>query len=306
MVINLKNSFFIGILLILFSSCMEIEGNGEFIEKNLDYSGFKKVSISIPANVQYYISENYGVKIYAESNIIDELDIYIRQDELNFTFDNSFYEKINIKEPISIHISSPQLNSIKASHSSKILIKDALMTSSFECTLSGASQLSMDQLSVDHFRGKFSSASQCNISGLTANDVLINSSGASEVSIQKCQIETLQSKLSGSSDLQIIGGVCGSMDLQLSGASRFQSPHVISQDVFLTASGASNAQIQAKKSLLGKASGASSIYYYGMDNPQIKTSGGAKVESIFLGGSNNSQNNLDKESDMDYDAIDQE
>lgn len=112
-----------------------------------------------------------------------------------------------------------------------------------------------------------SGASDYIISGtLVANSLRIKLSGASEIK-GAINIENLQIDISGASLVQI-NGAAQNLKINTSGASDVKNYDLVADNCVADLSGASDVKITVNKSLIAKASGASTLYYKG--NPEKK------------------------------------
>ena len=119
--------------------------------------------------------------------------------------------------------------------------KNEIKTENFFLKLSGASHLEMD----------------INASGSVEADL----SGASHASL-KLVAETVDADLSGESNISLIGKT-KKQKVTTSGASSYKAYDLLSKDVVVQASGASNIQLTVDDTISGFASGASNIKYKG-------------------------------------------
>lgn len=115
------------------------------------------------------------------------------------------------------------------------------------------------------------------ISGtLVANSLRIKLSGASQIK-GSANIQNLQIDISGASLVQINGTV-QNLKINASGASDIKKYDLVADNCVADLSGASDVKITVNKSLVAKASGASTLYYKG--NPENKDVSSEGASSI--------------------------
>ncbi|MFZ9718579.1 MAG: GIN domain-containing protein, partial [Chitinophagaceae bacterium] len=127
---------------------------------------------------------------------------------------------------------------------------------------------------------EISGASNIKIDGSwKGRDAKILLSGASDIK-GDLALDYLQFKQSGASNAKLSGKV-GSLDLHVSGASDFKGYDLITDSGKVEATGASDVQITANKSLSITASGASDVKFKGAVNyVPIRSTGASSVERV--------------------------
>ena len=108
------------------------------------------------------------------------------------------------------------------------------------------------------------------------DDMDFELSGASSSDL-KIKCNKLDVDISGAANINL-SGYAANIDLECSGASNFKAFELEADDAKIDCSGASNVKISVTKSLIGEASGASSITYKG--NPakvDVRTSGASDI-----------------------------
>lgn len=108
----------------------------------------------------------------------------------------------------------------------------------------------------------------------------VDVSGACKVEIDGVTGSDFDIGLSGASELTL-GGQCSQLQAEVSGASSLKASSLQAARAIVDVSGASNAAVNASDSIIGSASGASSIRYSG--NPEkanVNTSGASSAQSM--------------------------
>lgn len=258
-------------------SCNEIEGNGILASRTIDHSGFSKIALSLPAEVRFSISDQFSISISGESNIIEDLEAEITQDELKIDFEDNINFRYRATKPIVIYISAPQLSKLRISGAAKFVSQDTLANANLHLRASGASQIFLSAVAADQLDINLSGTSEAQVKQLQGENLSLSTSGSSEIHIGHSKTQTLKSKSSGASTIQIQSGEANEQQVSVSGSSTFRSPELRSEVVAVRASGASTVGVHAEKSLEISASGASNVSYSGNPELSTKSSGASRI-----------------------------
>ncbi len=159
----------------------------------------------------------------------------------------------------------------------KSKVKDGVLELSTKGSINNASSFKVN-ITVAHL-DKVDISGACKLSSpdrFDEQDIEIDASGASKL-IFKVKTNHLDIDASGASTV-ILTGFANNADMEVSGASKLKAYELEINTADIDCSGASHAYINAKESLKGESSGASSITYMG--NPKIvdiETSGAGSV-----------------------------
>lgn len=155
-----------------------------------------------------------------------------------------------------------------------------LNSQTFDLSLSGASKVNIDVYQGIEFDAELSGASSLNLQSCNASDVNIDLSGASTAFINNLKATSFDLDMSGASLTNITLGNTSTIDADISGASTLKASLFEIESGEVDLSGASQMFIKVNKSLVGSASGSSTLNYSGEGAVNVKTSGGSKVSKI--------------------------
>lgn len=207
-----------------------IRGSGELVTAQFDVDDFDSIDVSNAFDATIAVGEQPFVEVLANENLIDELDVRIRNGTL----------MVGLRDGISLHsgrleatIRVPELVALDVSGASEVKVTGSSgSTQRFD--VSGASDLE-----VIGMRGSVtidvSGSSDVEMQG-TATDVVVESSGASDLRFDLVGVERATVDLSGASSVEFaeVDVVTG----DLSGASDLTVP--ASADVRVSISGSSD------------------------------------------------------------------
>ncbi|KAA4196483.1 DUF2807 domain-containing protein, partial [Bacteroides ovatus] len=120
------------LMLVSATACAErITPSKNYVTKKVNVGSFNAISTSSSVDVIYTQSSGgQDVEIYAPDNLVDYIDVRVEGGVLKVGFKsprNNF--SINGKYKKEVRVSAPAVNSLKASSSGDIIIKNGLKTS---------------------------------------------------------------------------------------------------------------------------------------------------------------------------------
>jgi hypothetical protein len=160
----------------------------------------------------------------------------------------------------------PTLNSVRLSGATDLYSSDTFPGENIDIQLTGASEID-EALRISSQRVKLqcSGASEVSLALDQTKDLAMIASGASEIDIRATGLAYSKLGISGASEVSLDGDG-GRGDWTVSGASELDADDFNMQELSITVSGASDAEVRSSETLTARAGGASSIHYAG--NPE--------------------------------------
>lgn len=219
-----------------------VSGNGHLENQAFDFVGFNKLEISHAFVVEITRSDSFSIRITADSNLFEYMDIkklgttlYVGLQKNHTYFDTTQ----------RAYITMPDIRGLVASGASRVDMTDFNSTNDLKLEASGASQLEL----ID----------------IEAGDTNIEVSGASRI-FGKLLMQSGNFNVSGASTLEL-EGTAENIKADISGASSGKLEAFSIVDANMAVSGTSNATINLSGRLDADVSGASRLYYMG--NPTL-------------------------------------
>lgn len=218
------------IAVIVFSSCniidqKRVKGNGHVISKAYNLKDFAQIDIGDNMDVYIRQGADYDVKIETDENLFKYLDVNVHEDKkLDVDVTNNTH--LDATGEVKVYITAPWLDKVD---------------------ISGAAQLQTEGRFSQDRKLKFdlSGASSANVS-VRAPIVEMDVSGASTLTIE---------------------GESRDVKADASGASTINAFNLMAEKTDADASGASTVRVFSSITLKAKANGASTVKYKG--NPQV-------------------------------------
>lgn len=217
----MKNRIFqilLGISIISLSSCFHhghifdcVEGNGKFITEEFDLDNFSGITLNIAANIKLTQGDRQLVEIEGQENIIDVLDLRVRNNNLIIGFDD---ECVN-HDDLTIFITIPEIKFLSIHGSGNIRGENIFNIRDLELKISGSGDIDL---------------------GLDADDIDAKISGSGTIKLDG-EMDDFDLKITGSGDLRAFGLHCDDANLSISGSGDVEIFVDDNLDVKITGSG---------------------------------------------------------------------
>jgi len=228
------------------SEC-EVTGSGEKVSQTMDLSSYTKIKVGMGIEANVVVGDNYTFSINTYKNLLDYLDIQVKDDTLQVS------------------------GTCKMSATARVTVPAALVSAE----LSGASKMVIDQLDgpvsvtgASHFtasvisKGPVTSTGDSNVTiNKIANttSLTVSATGASHVTFEEVDVKQATFSVSGASNVK--GGNMETLTLDVSGASKVDTT------------------VSSKAS--GSCSGSASITIRGgADTTDLSSTGACKVNAV--------------------------
>ncbi len=284
----MKKCFLLLVIILIFviTSCSirkDFIACENFITKDYTLSNASKIEIKniylkqgttyFGANVYFCESSVNKISITASEDVIEEIDVSNYNSKISITADR--YKNYQTKS-VDIYIYGFKFDEFTLSNVDAKIKKSTFMDKNIKINLSGASNLSMDEINNNAYLD-VSGSSIVNIRSINIEELDINSSGSSSIEVSDVILNRVNASLSGSSKLYLKGNI-NKGHYEGSGASKFELEKCLNNDVDISLSGASKLNVSFKNSIKGDISGGSYVLYYSeSDDINVKVSGGSKI-----------------------------
>jgi hypothetical protein len=217
------------------------------ITNTYDYTNFTKLDIENAFDVEIVQSETYGITVTSSKTLLDYLAVSKEGQTLTIKLhpNHPFTDFVLMQKVLKAKISVPILSSLTISGACKVSIKGFKSSASLDVDVSGASNLTLNNIEAGNTKLIISGDSE--ISGkLTCVDLNIDISGASVISLN---------------------GQGENMSLNASGAIKINLEEFTNQNSSITLSGSSQATVNTREHLDVSLSGASRFFF--LSNPSF-------------------------------------
>jgi hypothetical protein len=189
-----------------------IEGSGNVVTRTFDISDFTGVDVGGGFRVEITQSSSYSVRVTADNNTFDYMDVFKADDTLTIGLRGGFsFRDVTLKAQISM----PNLYSLVLSGGTQGTADEFTSTQDFNPVLSGGSSLKLEG-AANNLNLVATGGSRSDLSEFPVHNATVLLSGGSQATLNMNGI--LNANLSGGSQLQYIGTPTMG-DISLSGGS---------------------------------------------------------------------------------------
>lgn len=205
-------------------------GSGTAATEERKVSEFAEISVSSAIKLDVNIGPAAAIAVTADDNLLPHVITEVTSDRLKIYVDQGYKSKLGVH----VQMAAPELKGLRGSGAAKIKITNA---------------------SGERFRLGLSGASECKWKG---------------------EVDALAMKLDGGSNAAV-SGTAGRLEMNCSGAAKVDARELAVKTAKISLSGASNAQVNVSDELNVTASGASTLTYAGEPTVTKKVSGASHV-----------------------------
>lgn len=264
--------------IISFTSCESgINGVGENQVITPAVDDFNAVAISVSSDVRINDEADNALEISAQSNILDNMDIYVKNGVLMIEFD----KEVNDHNPITININTTALTAVSFSGAGDVSVESSYSNSAMAVNVSGDCEVNfLDTLWCDNFNYNVSGECILNAKALViSNTFEADISGHDQITIPYLMCQTFDYNVSGEG-YTTITGACDVQYLKASGFIKHQGLDFITNRTEVNIDGTGGLEVHVNDLLKTKVSGAAHIKYRGDATLDQNNSGVVTFEKV--------------------------
>lgn len=237
-----------------------IKASKNYVTKDLKVDNFTQLKVAGSPDVTYTQKEGKPeVQIYTSDNIVDLLDIYVKDNTLHV----GFKKNTNISyDQLEIRISAEKLNGMSVAGSGAITLANGLKTDELKMSIAGSGDIQGNNISCTDLSISIAGSGDINSSTITCNNLSASISGSGEMQLDKITATSAKASIAGSGGIKFSGtteeatySIAGSGDLS---AADFQAKR-ISANV----TGSGDIECYVTDLLKARTTGSGSIGYKG-------------------------------------------
>lgn len=243
----------------------EVKASKNYVTKQIKVSDFDQIAVSGSLDVTYtQQSGKPKVEIYTSDNIVDLLDIYVKNGKLNLGFKKNVKVSYN---KLEIRVTSEDLNAVNVAGSGDFKFTNGLKTDQLKMNVAGSGDITASNIQCSQvFTANVAGSGDIECKQLKAADMDISVAGSGDLKIENALVTSANASVAGSGTVKISGNadkanysVAGSGDLY---ASDFKV-----QDISASVAGSGDIKCYAVEHLKARVSGSGTIGYKG--NPEL-------------------------------------
>ena len=255
------------LMLVSATACAErITPSKNYVTKKVNVGSFNAISTSSSVDVIYTQSSGgQDVEIYAPDNLVDYIDVRVEGGVLKVKSPRNNFS-INGKHKKEVRVSAPAVNSLKASSSGDIIIKNGLKTSGkVTVKASSSGDVTGSTISCDDFAATANSSGDVILEKVSCTNFSADASSSGDVSVKNLNAADVSADASSSGDV-ILAGICENASYRASSSGDVKAKGMKAVNVTASASSSGDVECYVTGSLTAKASSSGEVAYKG--NPK--------------------------------------
>lgn len=239
-----------------------------YVTKKVSVGSFNAISTSSSVDVVYtQTSGNLSVEVYAPDNLADYIDVRVENGVLKVGFKsprNNF--SIEGKHKKEVRVYAPAVNSLKASSSGDIILKNGLKASgTVNVKASSSGDVKGGSISCDDFTATASSSGDVVLEKVSCTNFTAGASSSGDVSVKNLDAVNVTADASSSGDVTL-AGVCENASYKASSSGDVKAKNLKAVNVTAGASSSGDVECYVTGYLKATASSSGEVAYKG--NPK--------------------------------------
>lgn len=233
----------------------EVEEAGPMKTITIQADKVTSIDTSRGIKVEYTQGSGTSVTLTAPDNIIDDVDVTVKNGELKC----GMKTKRRVNKPITVTVTSPGVDELDASSGSSIKIASGLDMPGAEMEISASSGARIDiiNISAESIEGEASSGSALRIDGAKATTMAYSTSSGSSMRVESITAGSVTGKSSSGSSMGL-SGTSKYVELRASSGSSLSGRSLVAETGMLKASSGASVSGNVKGSCeIEKSSGGS-------------------------------------------------
>lgn len=243
----------------------EVKASKNYVTKQIKVSDFDQIAVSGSLDVTYtQQSGKPKVEIYTSDNIVDLLDIYVKNGKLNLGFKKNVKVSYN---KLEIRVTSEDLNAVNVAGSGDFKFTNGLKTDQLKMNVAGSGDITASNIQCSQeFTANVAGSGDIECKQLKAADMDISVAGSGDLKIENAQVTSANASVAGSGTVKISGSA-DKANYSVAGSGDLYANDFKVQNISASVAGSGDIKCHAVEHLKARVSGSGTIGYKG--NPEL-------------------------------------
>lgn len=243
----------------------EVKASKNYVTKQIKVSDFNQIAVSGSLDVTYtQQSGKPKVEIYTSDNIIDLLDIYVKNGKLNLGFKKNVKVSYN---KLEIRVTSEDLNAVNVAGSGDFKFTNGLKTDQLKMNVAGSGDITASNIQCSQgFTANVAGSGDIECKQLKAADMDISVAGSGDLKIENALVTSDNASVAGSGTVKISGNA-DKANYSVAGSGDLYANDFKVQNISASVAGSGDIKCHAVEHLKARVSGSGTIGYKG--NPEL-------------------------------------
>ena len=249
----------------------EVKASKNYVTKQIKVSDFDQIAVSGSLDVTYtQQSGKPKVEIYTSDNIVDLLDIYVKNGKLNLGFKKNVKVSYN---KLEIRVTSEDLNTVNVAGSGDFKFTNGLKTDQLKMNVAGSGDITASNIHCSQeFTANVAGSGDIECKQLKAADMDISVAGSGDLKIENALVTSANASVAGSGTVKISGNA-DKANYSVAGSGDLYANDFKVQNISASVAGSGDIKCHAVEHLKARVSGSGTIGYKGdpeLDYPEKK------------------------------------
>lgn len=249
----------------------EVKASRNYVTKQIKVSDFDQIAVSGSLDVTYtQQSGKPKVEIYTSDNIVDLLDIYVKNGKLNLGFKKNVKVSYN---KLEIRVTSEDLNAVNVAGSGDFKFTNGLKTDQLKMNVAGSGDITASNIQCSQgFTANVAGSGDIECKQLKAADMDISVAGSGDLKIENALVTSVNASVAGSGTVKISGNA-DKANYSVAGSGDLYANDFKVQNISASVAGSGDIKCHAVEHLKARVSGSGTIGYKGdpeLDYPEKK------------------------------------
>lgn len=243
----------------------EVKASKNYVTKQIKVSDFNQIAVSGSLDVSYtQQSGKPKVEIYTSDNIVDLLDIYVKNGKLNLGFKKNVKVSYN---KLEIRVTSEDLNAVNVAGSGDFKFTNGLKTDQLKMNVAGSGDITASNIQCSQeFTANVAGSGDIECKQLKAADMDISVAGSGDLKIENALVTSVNASVAGSGTVKISGNA-DKANYSVAGSGDLYANDFKVQNISASVAGSGDIKCHAVEHLKARVSGSGTIGYKG--NPEL-------------------------------------
>lgn len=243
----------------------EVKASKNYVTKQIKVSDFDQIAVSGSLDVTYtQQSGKPKVEIYTSDNIVDLLDIYVKNGKLNLGFKKNVKVSYN---KLEIRVTSEDLNTVNVAGSGDFKFTNGLKTDQLKMNVAGSGDITASNIQCSQeFTANVAGSGDIECKQLKAADMDISVAGSGDLKIENALVTSANASVAGSGTVKISGSA-DKANYSVAGSGDLYANDFKVQNISASVAGSGDIKCYAVEHLKARVSGSGTIGYKG--NPEL-------------------------------------
>ncbi len=242
-----------------------VEASDNYVTKEIRLKDFDEICVTGSVNVSYtQRSGKPKVEIYTSDNVVDLLDIYVKNGRLNV----GFKKDVNVKyNKLAVRVSSDDLSKVKVVGSGDFKFVNGLKTDVLSISVAGSGDVKgEDILCSQHLSMSVAGSGDIKGRNFSAESLEVSVAGSGDLILEDVKATKTEARVAGSGTVRM-NGRTQDAEYSVAGAGDLFADDFEAQNVEASVAGAGDIRCYAVKYLKARTVGSGEIGYKG--NPEV-------------------------------------